>query len=258
MINRLAKITCLFAWILVVSGCANQKPANPQSSTKIEQQNADRLPPGIHNETMVSSTGDTIRYTIAIPNNYDSANPTPLIVALHFGGTVTPHFGRAIVEVLVAPGLEELQAIIISPDSIAGPWNNEKNENAVIELMDYAIDNYNIDRDKTLLTGFSMGGHGTWYIGSRNQKRFSALIPIAGSPIVENGVQWSTPIYAIHSRADKVVPIGPTEKYMDSLKEDGHNIVFVAVDDLTHFQTPSFSTSLRDAVPWVRKVWSEK
>ncbi len=253
-------ITLRICLALFLAGCSqNDEPVKPVKSLMPAAETQKTPEPGIHDESFASSTGDIIRYTIAIPKSYKATTPTPLIVALHFGGKVTPHYARGIVEALVLPGLGDLNAIVIAPDSIAGRWNNEKNENAVFELMDFVVKRYNIDENKTLLTGFSMGGHGTWYIGSRNQDRFSALIPVAGAPSIEADVEWSTPIYAIHSRADEVVPIEPTEKYMASLKDNANlNTVFAAVDDLPHFQTGSFAKPLRDAVPWVERVWSKE
>ena len=160
---------------------------------------------------------------------------------------------------LVGPGLGKLNAIIVAPDSIAGPWTNEKNEKMILELMDFINEEYNIDQEKTLLTGFSMGGHGTWYIGSRNQDRFAAMIPVAGAPMVDKDVQWTTPIYVLHSRADTVVPIKPSEEYVAAQRAEGNQLIeFVAIDDLPHFQTGRFSTSLKKAVPWVEKIWASE
>jgi predicted peptidase len=243
--------------LMALIGCVPEiGPAKNNSSLPVTPNTADDLEPGVHDQSVVSKSGDIVRYSISIPEGYRSDQPTPLIVALHFGGRVTPHFARGIVEALVLPGLGQLNAIIVAPDSIAGPWTNEKNEKMVLELMDHINQQFNIDHTKTLLTGFSMGGHGTWYIGSRNQGRFSAMIPVAGAPKVEQDVSWTTPIYVLHSRADDVVPIKATEEYVTAQKANGNQqIEFVAVDDLPHYQTGSFSVPLKNAVPWVRKIW---
>lgn len=209
-------------------------------------------------QAFASKSGEKIRYSILVPVDYDPKTPKPLIVALHYGGKVTPHYARGLIKVLIAPGLRELNAIVVAPDSIAGPWTNEKNESMVLELMDFISEKYNIDKEKTLLTGFSMGGHGTWYIGSRNQDRFSAIIPVAGYPTVEEGVNWTVPVYAIHSRADTVVPIEATEKYVAAQKGQGNErIMLVTVDNVPHFRTKSFAVPLKDAAPWVKEIWGQ-
>jgi len=259
MFAQRANFWCLAAAIFLVFGCKPQiDPVESKNGSLLPPPRfADNVEPGIFDKSLVGSTGDIIRYTVAIPKTYDATKPTPLIVGLHFGGKVTPHYARGIVEILVLPGLGDLNAIVIAPDSIAGGWDNDRNEDMVLELMDYVATKYNIDPDRCILTGFSMGGHGTWYIGGRNQNRFSALIPIAGAPSLKEGVKWTTPIYAIHSRADEVVPIDPTEKFVAEQKSAGNeDIVFVALEGLPHYQTARFAVPLRDAVPWVKKIWS--
>ena len=255
MNRKFSLITVVLLGIFLV-GC--DQPAETAKKNKgLEvKRSLPQVEPGIFDKSVVSSTGEIVRYTVAIPKTYDPEKPTPLIVALHFGGRVTPHYARGIVQLLVLPGLAELNAIVIAPDSIAGGWNNDKNEAMVLELMDYAATLYNVDKEKTLLTGFSMGGHGTWYVGSRNQDRFSAMIPIAGSPRIDPDLKGSTPIYVIHSKADEVVPIGPTEDYVAAQKAIGNeDVEFVVVDDLPHFETARFAEPLKQAVPWVQKIW---
>ena len=43
------------------------------------------------------------RFTLSIPEAY-SIKPVPLILILHWGGQVTPYYGRSILEGLAAPG----------------------------------------------------------------------------------------------------------------------------------------------------------
>lgn len=208
---------------------------------------------GIHQETL-ESTGQ--RFTIAVPNSYSSDQPVPLILALHYGGNVTPWYGRGVLEILVMPALRELEAIIVAPDANVGPWTSPQSEANLMELLDAIHANYNIDARKTLVTGFSMGGIGTWYIAGRNQDRFAAAIPIAGQPQADSvDLEWSTPLYVIHSREDEVIPIGPTESAVEQLKSKGVSVEFVVLDGISHFQTDRFAEPLRDAIPWIEEAW---
>lgn len=250
-------LVSLIGLVIVLTGCTQDiGPAKNNSRSAAVSAAQDNWGPGVRDKSFVSKSGEVVRFTISIPTGHQPDQPTPLIVALHYGGKVTPHYAHGIIEVLIAPGLGELNAVIVAPDSIAGPWTNEKNEEMVLELMDVINEHFKIDQDKTLLTGFSMGGHGTWYIGSRNQDRFAALIPVAGAPMVENDVTWTTPIYVLHSRADDRVSIKPVEDYVAEQKAKGNDqIVFAAVDDLPHLQTGRFAVPLKNAVPWVRGIW---
>ncbi|MBM3314121.1 hypothetical protein FJY70_05975, partial [candidate division WOR-3 bacterium] len=51
-----------------------------------------------------------------------------------------------------------------------------------IEVLDRALAGLPVDRDRVLLTGHSMGGHGTWHIGLAQADRFAAAAPEAGWP----------------------------------------------------------------------------
>ena len=156
----------------------------------------------------------------------------------------------------MGPAFRHTPAIIVAPDSIAGPWTNEENELAVLKIYDHIVENYNIDQSRTLLTGFSMGGHGTWYIAGRNQDRFSCAIPMAGLPD-ESITDWTIPVYAIHSPVDKVVPIDPTRKYVRAMRKEGFEMRLSEPRNLPHRATSSFAPALRNAVPWVDRVWAK-
>lgn len=49
-----------------------------------------------------------------------------------------------------------------------------------LEVLDVAKERYQIDESRIYLTGHSMGGHGTWHIGSLFPDRFAAIGPSAG------------------------------------------------------------------------------
>lgn len=235
-------------------GCSKDSKEDSTMTSDLE----DRSKSQVKLDSLELSNGQTVRFTLLTPSSYTGDEPSPLIVALHYGGKVTPHYSRGIVENLVDPGLHELNAIIVAPDSLDGGWGTEANENSVMELMDHVIANHNIDESRVLLTGFSLGGHGTWYLGSRHQDRFTAMIPIAGDPYVKEGTEWTTPIYAIHSRADTVVSIDGTEEYIQKQIANGNqDIKLVALEGLPHHQTRMFAPPLKAAVPWIRQVWEQ-
>lgn len=213
--------------------------------------------PTIDQKILKLADGENLRYTIRLPGEYSSDKPVPLIVALHYGyrgRTPQPWYGRGMIEALVEPALSELDAIVIAPDSLGGGWNTKRNDSAVIELMDHIEKNYSIDKQRTLLMGFSMGGHGTFHFGGHHQDRFRAAIPIAARP--STTTEWKIPLYVIHSKADEVVKIGPTQAYVEKIKAAGADVTFAVVDDLPHFQTPRFAEPLKEAIPWIKKVWA--
>ena len=55
-----------------------------------------------------------------------------------------------------------------------------QNGQTLIELIEHAIDNYNIDPARIYVTGVSMGGGGSWELAQRRPDLVAAAIPLAG------------------------------------------------------------------------------
>ncbi len=208
---------------------------------------------GIHEQVLAHRNQ---RYTIAVPEGY-ADDAVPLIVVLHWGGVVTPFYGKSILAYLAEPALRELGAMMVAPDCQHGDWTNPQSEAEVVALLEYLQEHYHIDADKTMVTGYSKGGMGTWYLAARNQDRFAAALPMAGYPQPDSAdVPWEIPLYVIHSRRDEVIPFEPTERVVTQLKDKGAAVEFVPLEDVTHYETDRFVHPLQAAVPWIRKVWA--
>jgi predicted peptidase len=214
------------------------------------------LGPGLYTRTLERDAGPAIGYALSVPPTYNRATPAPLILALHFGvqGGPSLNAGRDVLRLLIAPGLAELGAVIVAPDALGGgPWTTSQNEDAVVGLLDAVMRSYSIDPKTVIVTGFSMGGAGTWHFAGKYPDRFAAAVPVAGRPPAAAG-NWRVPVLAVHSRSDHVVPFGPTEKRIDELKRAGVRAELVALDRPTHYQTGAHAEGLRLAVPWLRQV----
>ena len=210
--------------------------------------------PGVHQLTL---PGSERRYTLILPRGYGNEKAVPLVMALHYGGPVTPYIGRGLLEQLVAPALDELGAIMVAPDSAADGWANPTAEQHVLELLSYIEAHYNVDSSRTLLTGYSMGAMGTWYLAPRHPELFEAAIPMAGRPQTDStALDWRTPTYVINSTADELIPIGPTRAAVEVLRARGAPIEIAVIDGTTHFQIPQYRRHLRAAIPWLTDAWA--
>ncbi len=161
------------------------------------------------------------------------------------------------VEILIGPALAQLGAIIVAPDSVRGNWSTPENEKAVNALLDMVLARYAIDKKKIAVTGYSMGGTGSWHFAEKFPQRFSAAIPIAGTPS-ESAAGWRLPVLAIHSRDDQVAPFGPTEARIAQLQKAGVagvNARLILLTGITHYETDRFQAALQQAVPWLREIW---
>ncbi len=66
---------------------------------------------------------------------------------------------------------------------------------------------------------------------------------------------WKIPLDVIHSRQDRIIPLGPTQQYVDGLKSKGSDVTLVVINGVTHYETPRLAKPLREAVPWIKNVW---
>jgi predicted peptidase len=209
--------------------------------------------PNVDTRLLEPTGEEPIYYSINIPEKYSPLKPVPLVLALHFGGN-PEGAGRAVLEILIAQALSDLGAVIVAPDSKGGAWIGAKNDHVVSLLLEDTLKNFNIDRKRIVVTGFSMGGTGAWQYGLKYPERFSAVIPVSGTPpaVID---KWRLPVLAIHSRNDKVVPIGPTERAIADLQKNGVRAELITLTGIPHHQTYRFVDGMRRAVPWLKELW---
>ena len=206
--------------------------------------------PGIHDLEFEYAPGRKQRFTLALPAQTAGA---PLVLALHYGGMVTPWYGRPLLEGLVVPALAPLAPLVCAPESLDGDWTAAANEQAVLALLD-ALERYRPDSRRRLVTGYSKGAIGTWFFASRHSARFGAAIPIAGT--LPSGVDTCRlPTRVIHSRADSVFPAGDLEATLAALGSAA-NLTTEFLTGLDHFDVMGFRPALAASLPWLEEVWN--
>lgn len=199
-----------------------------------------------------------LTYTLSVPETSSTEKPNALIVALHWAGPVTPYFGEGILTYLVEPALGELGAIIAAPDCRFPNWTNLRSENQVLELINYLVQGYGLSPKRTILTGYSLGGTGVWYMAARRSARFCAAIPISCAPHPDiHLMDWRLPVYVIHSRNDEVVHYEQVVLSIQKLREQRSAVKFVLLDEPTHYDTDGFIEPLHNAQSWIRQRWRE-
>ncbi|MEQ1607489.1 MAG: alpha/beta fold hydrolase [Hyphomonadaceae bacterium] len=228
----------------------------PVAATAQGAANALPLTPGVYHLNLARTGEPTFGYAISVPPNYSSSTPVPLVLALHFGvgGGSATGAGGDVLEVLIGPGLANLGAVIVAPDSVRGNWSTPENEKAVTALLDTVTAHYAVDKKKIAVTGYSMGGTGSWHFAQQFPEIFSAAIPIASRP-PDSAAGWKLPVFAIHSRNDQVAPFTPADTRIAELQKAGVNAKMIALTGISHYETRRFQDALRQAVPWLHEVW---
>jgi predicted peptidase len=228
-------------------GAAAQDAGNPPVFT-----------PGLHELTLERAGEPGIGYAISIPPTYSPfpSTPAPLILALHYGigNRDSTGVGADLVKGIIGPALKELGAIIVAPDSVRGNWSTSENEKAVNVLLDMVMAQYAIDKNRVAVTGYSMGGTGSWHLAEKFPERCSAVLPMSSRPPA-SAVGWRLPVLAIHSRDDQVVPFDPAAARIAELQKAGVNARLIALTGIAHYEAGRFREPLRQAVPWLQEVW---
>ena len=212
--------------------------------------------PGLHNATIEVDAVGTVTYGLWVPRDYDAGEPRPLVLALHPGGSPGPGYGAQFLRGIVAPALQDWGAVVVSPDAPGRRWDNEISERGVLALIDDVRAQYAIDPARILVTGFSMGGRGTWYFAGRHPDLFSAAIPMAARSDPDDARRvGDMPVFIIHARNDEVVPFEPAERTAQKMEARGQTVSFLPLEGVGHFQMRA--EPLRTAGEWVRQRWAE-
>jgi predicted peptidase len=199
------------------------------------------------------------RYTLSLPRSLSPSESYPLVVALHYGGKVTPFYSKDFVESFVEPALQDLEAIIVAPDCPAMGWTNAVSETAVLELILLLMEEYNIDSDRIVLLGYSMGGLGTWYLAARHPDLFSAAIPIsAPADVSATPIILRVPLFIIHGEKDELFPPVDVKLLYHKQKNNGAEIDMIIVAGVSHYQMARFVNPLKSTIPWLRKIWEDR
>lgn len=216
------------------------------------------MPTRLHQQIIPLGRGLQVRCTLAVPD--PSSSPVPLVLALHYGwdGSAPPAFyGGGLLTGLVGPALAPLGALIAAPDCPNADWAAPESEAAVLALWDHLRNAYPIDSQRTLVTGYSLGGMGAWHLASRYPERFRAAVVMAGWPAVGAVERIRVPLYLLHSRDDEVVSSAPTEAAAAALHARGQAVELVVLEGISHYEPGQFGRPLQAAAAWVQRVWAE-
>jgi len=183
-------------------------------------------------------TGDTepLRYHVRVPEGADKDKVTlrPAILFLHGSGGREVNF-ETIARIGPAPMLAkqtELPFILISPQCPEGEaWSVPK----LNDLIDEVFAKYPIDPGRFYLTGYSMGGMGTWDLALEMPERFAAVVPICGRGDPRDVARLKdTPVWVFHGGRDPSVPVHRSIAMVDAVREIGGRVEFTVYPEVGH------------------------
>lgn len=175
-----------------------------------------------------------INYLLYLPPDYTAHSKWPLVVFLHGGGergqdlSLVRHAG---LPRLIAQG-QDFNFILLSPqcpERIGWP------PKLIVELIEYISNSLSVDRDRVYLTGYSLGGAGTWMTAIHDPNRFAAIAPLCGRGDVDQAERLKDmPIWAFHGNKDNVVPFAVSQAMVDAVRKCDGQVKFTVYPDAGH------------------------
>lgn len=180
-----------------------------------------------------------IEYLLYLPEGYGDTEQTwPLMLFLHGAGERGHDLEKVKVHgppKLVAQG-QSMPFIIVSPQCPTGKsWTDPSEVQVLISLLDDIVANYDVDESRVYLTGLSMGGFGTWALGSSCPERFAAMVPICGGGDSRMTRRLrDVPIWVFHGAKDNTVPLARSAEMVEAVKAAGGDIEFTVYPEAGH------------------------
>lgn len=189
-------------------------------------------------------------YLLYLPQGYgeDPDARWPLILFLH--GVHVRGSSLNLVRQYDIPRIVEerpdfLPFIVLSPqcpDDVQGEdilWLHVTG--AVDDLLGTVIETYAVDPDRVYLTGYSMGGYGTWLQATLYPRRFAAIAPVSGGgdPGTVCRIR-DVPVWAFHGEEDRIVPLQEAQAMVEALRACGGSVrltVYPGADHYVDMQT---------------------
>jgi len=165
-----------------------------------------KLKPGPQDLCFFSSVDETDQpYAVYVPTNYDETSEYPLVIFLH--GAMSNHrlglrraFGQGNIQgtEFIVPGhvpvetdleatrywpeMKDVGYIVAAPLARGTAGYQGIPEQDVYEMLDDLKSRFNIDDDRIYLTGLSMGGGGTTWLGLTRPDIWAAIAPDCPAP----------------------------------------------------------------------------
>lgn len=199
-------------------------------------------------------TGRIQPYAVYIPESYSSDKPTPFLLNLHSLASSYNEYAVLMPDLLEQLG-EQRDSIVLMPEGRGGEgwWRNEA-ELDVFEAWADAAARYNIDFDRAFITGYSMGGYGTYKLASQYPDLFVKGFSVVGPPDEKAvagtlGEEFGTihnvkritdnlrniPIRLWNGANDELVPVTGVIRYEQQLRDHGYRHELDVFPGYDHF-----------------------
>lgn len=200
------------------------------------------------------------QYSVFVPKDYDAKKSYPVVFYLHGGGQGRKHPDQGKWNMVAATLVDNNRKtdagfsqntpdffgyILVSPVKPVATWNARK----FSRLYDHVQSKLSIDENRVYVTGFSMGGQGTWHVGCGKNVSYklAAMMPLGawGCNYVRHGKTpetcntLKTPVWVLHCPQDPVSMISEQLTLFQSHMDCGGYGRFTMIPGKRHLSRPS-------------------
>ncbi len=194
--------------------------------------------PGPQVLTFFSHVDDSDQpYALYLPKDFSLGKRYPLAVMLH--GAFSNHrlalkrvFGQGnkpgetdVEATQYFPAFPDVEYIVAAPLARGTLGYQGIPEQDVMDVMEDVESRFRIDPDRVYLTGLSMGGGGTLWIGLTHPDIWAAIAPVCAAPpqsttdLAANALNLN--VHMFHGADDPVVPVQSTRDWVARFKQLG-------------------------------------
>ncbi len=188
-----------------------------------------------------------------LPPSYSYNSTAPLIISLHGGGEAGPDDGSQLGRVITY-GLPQIvdssaaNALVFTYNGVTegfvmlAPQTNTGDVNSwpvfyVDQMIDYAINTLKVNPNRIFLTGYSLGGNGTWKYATTpgNAAKLAGIIPAAAVPYGGGGLcniaQNKVAVWVQHGQLDEYGGVSEAIQYTNNINSCS-GLLIPAVDTI--------------------------
>ena len=217
-----------------------------------------------------------------LPAGYDPAKKWPLVMQLHGYNPANPvYVGWWSIDArhpnLDTEYADHQQVIFIEPHGRGNTQYLALGDNDVMRVIAEAKKHFNVDESRVYLTGESMGGWGTWNVGTRHPDVFAAIAPVFGGVdyrsqmteeqlaaltpadrfLQERASTWAraeglnnTPVYIHHGDSDEAVNVEWTRWAVKLLQRWGYDVRYHEYPGRIHETLQTGNSNPNASIPW--------
>ena len=209
----------------------------------------------------ISLGGESYRYQVFVPQNFNSRKKWPVMLFLHGVGERGDD-GLQQTDIGIAHAIRKdasrFPFIVVIPQCRKEKrWIHPDMQTQALGALEQSIKEFHGDRNHLYLTGLSMGGYGTWEMTAKYPGKFAAYVPICGGifgpakvpdarvslagdpnvrdPYAETARRiGSTAIWIFHGGADDTVPVEESRKMAAALRAAKANVRYTEYPGVGH------------------------